>query len=146
MQVKIEPRLHIPRWMPVASVLIALIVALLLGAVLLAYGGLDPTVAYWQMVKAGFGESYSFSDTLVKATPLILAGLGVTVAFRMRLWNIGAEGQLMLGAWATAGVALFWLPPETPRIIMLAAMTIAGFTAGALWGAIPGRAQGQAGR
>jgi simple sugar transport system permease protein len=74
----------------------------------------------------------------VKATPLILAGLGVAIAFRMRLWNIGAEGQLLIGAWATAGVALFWLPPDTPKPVMLVVMTIAGFIAGALWGAIPG--------
>jgi len=138
MRVKIEPRLDIPRWMPFVSVLIALVIALLIGAIPLAYGGLNPIVAYWQMVKAGFLQSYSFSDTLVKATPLILAGLGVAVAFRMRLWNIGAEGQLMMGAWATAGVALFWLPPDTPTIVMLAVMTLAGFAAGALWGAIPG--------
>jgi simple sugar transport system permease protein len=115
-----------------------LIVALILGAIPLAYGGLEPITAYEQMFKAGFFESYSLSDTLIKATPLILAGLGVTIAFRMRLWNIGAEGQLFIGAWATAGVALFWLPPETPKFIMLASMTLAGFAAGAVWGAIPG--------
>jgi simple sugar transport system permease protein len=90
------------------------------------------------MLEIGFLDTYSFSDTLVKATPLILAGLGVTVAFRMRLWNIGAEGQLILGAWAASGVALKLLPPETPKLLMLATMTLAGFTAGGLWGAIPG--------
>ncbi len=138
MRVKIEPRLDVPRWMPFASIFGALVVALLLGAILLAYGGLDPVTAYWQMLRVGFLEPYSFSDTMVKATPLILAGLGVAVAFKMRLWNIGAEGQLFLGAWATAGVALFWLPPTTPKPIMLAVMTLAGFVAGAVWGAIPG--------
>src|SRR5262245_51634246 len=90
------------------------------------------------MFKAGFFESYSFSDTLVKATPLALAGLGVAIAFRMRLWNIGAEGQLFMGAWAATGVALFWLPPGMPRLLILTVMTLAGFAAGALWGAIPG--------
>lgn len=138
MRIKIEPRLDVPRWMPWLSHVIALVVALLVGAIPLVYGGLDPIVAYRQMLRAGFLESYSFSDTLVKATPLILAGLGVAVAFRMRLWNIGAEGQLLMGAWATAGVALFWLPADTPKVVMLAVMTIAGFVAGGLWGAIPG--------
>lgn len=139
MRLKIEPRLDVPRWMPYLSMIAALCVALLLGAIPLAYGGLDPLVAYRQMFKAGFLPTpFVISDTLVKATPLILAGLGVAIAFRMRLWNIGAEGQLFIGAWATAGVALFWLPPETPRPLMLAAMTVAGFTAGAIWGAIPG--------
>ncbi|MCB0164174.1 MAG: ABC transporter permease, partial [Anaerolineae bacterium] len=138
MRLKIEPRLETPRWLPFVSIILALILALLIGAIPLAYGGLDPFVAYTQMFRTGFFESYSFSDTIVKATPLILAGLGVTIAFRMRLWNIGAEGQLFLGAWAATGVALFWLPPTTPKVIMLAAMTLAGFAAGALWGAIPG--------
>jgi simple sugar transport system permease protein len=127
-----------PRWLPPLSIVIAIIVALIIGAIPLAWGGLNPISAYTQMFKAGFFESYSLSDTLVKSTPLILAGLGVAIAFRMRLWNIGAEGQLFIGAWATAGVALFWLPPTTPKPLMIAAMIIAGFTAGALWGAIPG--------
>jgi simple sugar transport system permease protein len=135
---KIEPRLYVPGWMHLISTLAAILVALALGGLLLSYGGLNPIVAYRQMLKVGFLESYSFSDTLVKATPLILAGLGVTVAFRMRLWNIGAEGQLILGAWAASGVALKLLPPETPTFLMLALMTIAGFAAGAAWGAIPG--------
>ncbi|MEM7344505.1 MAG: ABC transporter permease [Chloroflexota bacterium] len=138
MEIKIEPRLEIPRWLPGVSVVVAIFVALLLGAIPLAYSGLNPITAYQRMFQAGFFESYSFSDTLVKATPLILAGLGVAIAFRMRLWNIGAEGQLFIGAWATAGVALFWLPPTTPKVIMLTVMTVAGFVAGALWGAIPG--------
>lgn len=94
MRLKIEPRLEIPRWLPVVSIILALILALIIGAIPLAYGGLDPFEAYYQMFRTGFFEPYSFSDTLVKATPLILAGLGVTIAFRMRLWNIGAEGQL----------------------------------------------------
>jgi simple sugar transport system permease protein len=137
-RIKIEPRLDVPRWTPFVGIIVAIVVALLLGAILLAYGGLNPTTAYYRMFRAGFLETYSFSDTLVKATPLILAGLGVAVAFRMRMWNIGAEGQLFMGAWAAAGVALFWLPPNTPQVIMLAAMTLAGFAGGALWGAIPG--------
>ncbi|RME40666.1 MAG: ABC transporter permease, partial [Caldilineae bacterium] len=138
MRIKFEPRLDVPFWLTPVTILLALVVALLFGALLLASGGLNPLVAYRRMLEVGFLQSYSISDTLVKATPLILAGLGVTIAFRMRLWNIGAEGQLMIGAWATAGVALFWLPPTTPRVVMLSVMTLAGFTAGALWGAIPG--------
>jgi simple sugar transport system permease protein len=137
-RIKIEPRLETPWWLSAVSIVMAIIIALILGTIPLAYGGLNPITAYQQMFRAGFFETFSFSDTLVKATPLILAGLGVAIAFRMRLWNIGAEGQLFIGAWATAGVALFWLPPETPKFLMLATMTIAGFIAGALWGAIPG--------
>jgi simple sugar transport system permease protein len=124
--------------MHLIGTLAAILVALALGGLLLSYGGLNPLVAYRRMLDIGFLDTYSFSDTLVKATPLILAGLGVAVAFRMRLWNIGAEGQLFMGAWAATGVASKLLSPETPAVLMLAAMTIAGFAAGALWGAIPG--------
>jgi len=137
-RIKIEPRLQVPAWMHLIGTLAAILVALALGGLLLSYGGLNPLVAYRRMLDIGFLDTYSFSDTLVKATPLILAGLGVAVAFRMRLWNIGAEGQLFMGAWAATGVASKLLSPETPAVLMLAAMTIAGFAAGALWGAIPG--------
>jgi simple sugar transport system permease protein len=76
---------------------------------------------------------------LVKATPLILVGLACSLAFRMKLWNIGAEGQLMMGAFGASAVVLIPLLPETaPRILMLPAMMLAGITAGALWGLIPG--------
>lgn len=138
MRLKVEPRLEVPRWMNLLSTIGAILVALFFGGVLLAYGGLNPLVAYRQMFSIGFLDTYSFSDTLVKATPLVLAGLGVTVAFRMKLWNIGAEGQLFMGAWAASAVALYVLPAETPRPVMLLAMTLAGFAAGAVWGAIPG--------
>ena len=138
MHLKVEPRLEVPAWMNVVSLVAAVLVALFLGGILLAYGGLNPLVAYRQMFRVAFTESYSPSDTLVKATPLLLAGLGVAVSFRMRLWNIGAEGQLLIGAWAATGVALFLLPSDTPRVVMLAAMTVAGFAAGAIWGFIPG--------
>jgi simple sugar transport system permease protein len=134
----IEPRFEVPGWLTLLATIVAVLFALLLGAIPLALFGLNPLVAYRQMFTIAFTDSYSISDTLVKATPLILAGLGVAVAFRMKLWNIGAEGQLIIGAWAASGVALFLLPPETPRILMLLAMGVAGFVAGGLWGAIPG--------
>ncbi len=138
MRIKFEPRLEVKPWMSLLSVILAILVALFLGGLLLAYGGLNPIFAYSQMFKVAYLEPYSMSDTLVKATPLLLAGLGVTVAFRMKLWNIGAEGQLLMGAWAAAGTALFWLPETTPQWLMLIAMTVAGFVVGGLWGLIPG--------
>ncbi len=137
-RLQFEPRSEVPGWLTLLATIIAVLFALLLGAIPLALFGISPLVAYRQMFTIAFAESYSISDTLVKATPLILAGLGVAVAFRMKLWNIGAEGQLFMGAWAAAGVALFLLPENTPRPLMLLAMGVAGFVAGGLWGAIPG--------
>ena len=64
---------------------------------------------------AAFGSVGVISDTLVKATPLLLTGLACALAFRMRLWNIGAEGQLLLGAWGASAVVLApLLPPARP--------------------------------
>jgi simple sugar transport system permease protein len=64
--------------------------------------------------------------------------LGVSIAIRMKLWNIGAEGQLFLGAFMATGVALHLLDKDTPTWLMLTTMAIAGFIGGAIWGAIPG--------
>jgi len=135
---RLERRLEQPRWLVWLSPLILITLALLVGAILLRWTGADPWSVYLRMARTAFGDRYGWSDTTVKATPLILAGLGVAVAFRMRLWNIGAEGQIFLGAWFATGVALRWLAPETPAPIMLLTMGVAGFVGGALWGLIPG--------
>jgi ABC-type uncharacterized transport system permease subunit len=138
--VAIEPRIEeAPRWLgPLVSVG-AIVVALILGGVVLALVGGNPFRAYAHIARASFGDVGVFSDTLVKATPLILTGLACTVAFRMKLWNIGAEGQLFVGAFAASAIVLTpVLPPETPKILMLPTMAVAGFIAGALWGFVPG--------
>ena len=136
-KLKIERRLEQPRWLSIASPFILVGVALLLGAVLLELIGADSWVVYQRMADKAFGDRYAWSDTTIKATPLILAGLGVAVAARMNLWNIGAEGQLLFGAFMASGVALHWLPPDTAQPIMLAGMALAGFVGGALWILIP---------
>jgi simple sugar transport system permease protein len=137
-KVRIERRLEQPRWLRYASPFILILAALLVGAVLLWLVGANPWYVYSQMATIAFGDIYGWSDTTVKATPLILAGLGVAAAFRMRLWNIGAEGQLFIGAFMATGVALHWLPSETGQWVMLTVMAIAGFAGGAFWGFIPG--------
>jgi simple sugar transport system permease protein len=123
------------RWLsPVVLVTVALVV----GAGLLALTGASPWPVYQRMAELAFGSAFGWSDTTIKATPLILAALGVSIAFRMRLWNIGAEGQLFLGAFMATGVALHWLPADSPTWLMLTVMAIAGFAGGAMWGIIPG--------
>jgi simple sugar transport system permease protein len=134
----IEQRIDTPRWLAIASPFILIAASLLVGAVLLWMTGADPWYVYREMATIAFGSAYGWSDTTIKAVPLILAGLGVSIAFRMRLWNVGAEGQLMIGAFMATGVALHWLPPSTPGFLMLIAMAVAGFAGGAFWGFIPG--------
>ncbi|MGR6836422.1 ABC transporter permease [Syntrophomonas erecta] len=117
---------------PVLSVLLALA----FGWVFLALSGLDAGETYFRMFKGAFGSSYAISETIVKAIPLMLAGLAVSLAFRMKLWNIGAEGQLYMGAFAASGVALALGDLSSP--LLLGLMLLAGFIGGALWGFIPG--------
>ena len=75
------------------------------GSIIWLVGG-DPVRSFGHIVIAAFGSVGVISDTLVKATPLILTGLACSLAFRMRLWNIGAEGQFLLGAWGASAVVL----------------------------------------
>ena len=123
---------------PVLTIL-AVIVALAIGAVILWFVGGDPVRSYLHIVSAAFGSVGVVSDTLVKATPLIFTGLACSIAFRMRLWNIGAEGQFLLGAWGASAVVLAPIVPAgTPAIVVIPLMMVAGAAAGAVWGLIPG--------
>ncbi|MEO5941347.1 MAG: ABC transporter permease [Candidatus Limnocylindrales bacterium] len=139
MTIRLEPRLATPRWLSPLVTLGAIAVALVVsGAIIAAVGG-DPVVSYLHILDASFGSIGVVSDTLVKATPLILTGLACALAFRMRLWNIGAEGQFLLGAWGASAVVLFPLVPAgTPGIVLIPLMMAAGMLAGGLWGLIPG--------
>jgi len=117
----------------------AVAVALVVSGLIIALVGGDPVRSYLHIVDASFGSVGVLSDTLVKATPLILTGLACALAFRMRLWNIGAEGQFLLGAWGASAVVLFPLVPAgTPAIVLIPLMMLAGMLAGGLWGLIPG--------
>ena len=136
--IAIEQRLQPPRWAPLTGVF-AVVFALLVSAGILALVGGDPIRAYVHMFNASFGSVGVISDTLVKATPLLFTGLACALAFRMRLWNIGAEGQLLMGAWGASAVVLLpLLPAGTPGFVLIPAMILVGFVCGALYGAIAG--------
>jgi len=139
-RVRVEPRIEeVPAWLPPAISLGAVILALVLGGVVLAAVGGNPLYTYAHMVNAAFGNVGVLSDTLTKATPILLCGLACTVAFRMKLWNIGAEGQFFIGAWAASAIVLLpVLPSDAPKFLMLLTMAVAGFAGGAMWGFVPG--------
>jgi simple sugar transport system permease protein len=135
----LEPRVDPPRWLSVAATLGAVAVALVISGGIIAIVGGDPIRSYLHILNAAFGSVGVLSDTLVKATPLLLTGLACALCFRMRLWNIGAEGQFLLGAWGASAVILApLLPAGTPALIVIPSMMLAGAAAGALWGLIPG--------
>ena len=139
-RVLIEPRLaEPPGWYPAAVSLIAIAVALIIGGFIIELVGGDAIRSYVHIAEASFGSLGVLSDTLVKATPILLAALACSVAFRMKLWNIGAEGQFIMGAFGASAIVLApVLPPTTSRWIFIPVMIAAGMAAGAVWGFIPG--------
>ena len=132
---RLEPSLRLAWLVRIGSLLLALVA----GALLLLAIGADPVATYRAMLTGSLGSSYALGETLVKAIPLMLTGLAVAVAFQMRFWNIGAEGQLAMGVFAASGVALFGpvAAPWLPQFLWLPLVIGAGFAAGALWGLVP---------
>ncbi|MGD0613164.1 MAG: ABC transporter permease [Anaerolineales bacterium] len=117
------------------SGLLALIVALLVMAVMISAAKINPLEAYLALVKGSLGSLNGISETLVRATPLIFIGLGIAIAFRGGMWNIGGDGQLYLGALGATIVGVY-LPPMPP-VIHITIELLSGFIFGALWAAIP---------
>src|SRR5690606_12249836 len=106
----------------------------------LAATGANPLKVYSYFFKASFGSWGAFSDVIVKATPLLLIGLGCSLAFKMRLWNIGAEGQFFVGAFLASAVVMVPLVnlETTPRWAIVSLMALLGMLGGSLYGFIPG--------
>ncbi|HNX45980.1 MAG: ABC transporter permease [Anaerolineaceae bacterium] len=129
-----------PKWLPAVTSLGAVVVAFVFSGIVLALMKADPLRIYQYFFRAAFGSWGAFSDVVVKATPLILIGLGCSVAFRMHLWNIGAEGQFYIGAFFASLVVLVPLVPleTTPKFVILSLMAILGLIGGAVYGFIPG--------
>jgi len=110
--------------------------ALLVGAVMLAALGADPLTAYHALLSGAFGSSYALGSTAVKAVPLLLVGVGICIAFRANVFNIGGEGQIAMGG--LAGTATALALPGLPSPVLIPLVLIAGAAGGAVWGAIPG--------
>lgn len=140
-RLRIEKRLTVPVWMPYLVPAASVLAALLVIAVLLAAGGVDPWQAYGTILRGAFTSLDGLAGTTAKAIPLILGGLAVAIAFRALLWNIGAEGQIHIGIVAATGIALFALP-QAPPLLLIPAMLLTGFLAGALWAMVPGLLKG----
>lgn len=133
--IKFEKRLSVPPVLYLIVPVVSVILVLLLGGLFLAVLGYSPIEVYEILLNGAFGNTYNFTETIVHAIPLMLTGLGVSLAFKMGLWNIGAEGQLYFGAFMASGVALFFHDLPTP--LMLTLVLTAGFLGGALWGFVP---------
>ncbi|HVN15571.1 MAG TPA: ABC transporter permease [Anaerolineales bacterium] len=118
--------------LPLAGVL----VALLIGAIMLVILKVDPISAYGALINGAVGSVSGITQSLVKATPLLLVGLGICIAFRANVINIGGEGQIIVGA-----IMATWFPltfSTWPGWLLIPVTLILGFLAGAAWGFVPG--------
>ncbi|MGZ8438513.1 MAG: ABC transporter permease [Candidatus Limnocylindrales bacterium] len=116
--------------------LLAVAAALLIGAVMLLLLNADPVRAYGALIGGAFGSTSGITQSLVKATPLLLVGLGICIAFRASVINIGAEGQIILGAIAATWFALEFR--TWPGWVLIPGAITIGFLGGAFWGFVPG--------
>ena len=115
---------------------LATLAALLVGAVMLIFLGANPFEAYRSLLEGAFGSPNAVADTIVKATPLLLVALGICIAFRGGVINIGGEGQLVVGAVMATMVGLSF--PDSPGWLIIPLSALVGFAGGAFWGGIAG--------
>lgn len=134
--IRLEKRFDFPVWFPFFAVFISLVAGLLISAIVFALKGVNPFVVLGGIFAGSFGSLYGLTETLGKAIPLMLIGTGLTMPFMAKFWNIGAEGQLVAGAAAAGGFALF-VAPSLPFYLLFPLMMLVAFAAGALWAAVP---------
>jgi ABC-type uncharacterized transport system permease subunit len=133
---RIERRLYTQRWLVVAVPVLSVLFALTASGLLLLVTSHNPFSTYRLIVQRGFTDPGAMTQTLITATPLLFTGLAAVAAFRMQVFNIGAEGQLYIGAVAASGVGLKL--GHQPAWLIILAMIVAGSVAGAAYAGIPG--------
>jgi simple sugar transport system permease protein len=136
MQIQLEPREIHSKSFKIGVPFVTILLALCVSAIPLLFMHINPFTAYKSMLVGAWGDVYGISETLVKAIPLMLCGLAVAFPLTANRWNIGAEGQFLMGGFGASVVALYL--PQFPGVVLLLLMVLAGFAAGMLWGFIPG--------
>ncbi|HMN11297.1 MAG TPA: hypothetical protein PKD55_03100, partial [Bellilinea sp.] len=126
---------RIPFWNKALIPILALLITFLLTTGLILWSGANPFETYYYFLIDPLSSRTSILEVLVKATPLMLTGAAVTFAFRAGYYNIGAEGQLLAGAIAAAGIGM--VMDNVPAIVAVPVILIGSFVAGVLWALIP---------
>lgn len=124
-----------PAWLRILSPFIAILITFALSSILLVLSGVNPFQAFYYILIEPLASQSSAVEVLVKATPILLTGVAVALAFAAGYWNIGAEGQLIAGSIAGAGIGI--LIHDMSPFLSIPFMTLGGFLAGALWALIP---------
>ncbi len=140
-QEKRDARKWVFQWwdlQPVLVPLYALLLAFIVGGVLIALIGVNPFEAYWALLRGMFGSPERIAGSVARSVPFIGSALALAFAFRAGLFNIGAEGQLLVGGLVAAWVGTWAFMFDVPGIIAIPIIITAGFVGGAFWGGIPG--------
>ncbi len=123
---------------PVVVPLLAIALSFIVGGVLIAIVGVNPFDAYWALLRGMFGSGTRIAGSLAKSVPFIGSALALAFAMRAGLFNIGAEGQLLVGGLAAAWAGTWSFMYDVPSIIAVPIIVVAGFVGGAAWGTVPG--------
>ncbi|MFB6173096.1 MAG: ABC transporter permease, partial [Halobacteriales archaeon] len=135
MRIDVSARESVPAWLAYGTPVFTVLAALLVGAGALLALGVNPVAAYGTMFVGTATSRFGVVQTLLKAVPLVLAGLAVYLPLRAGLWNIGAEGQLYLGAIAGTWIGINVAAPAAVRLPLA---LLGAAVAGGLWGLVPG--------
>ncbi len=133
--VRLEPRRQHSQAMVYLSPVLATLMTLIVGGIIFSFMGKNPFDALYTFFILPINNSYGISELFVKATPLVIIAIGLSMGFRANVWNIGAEGQLTMGAIFGGGLALYFYDSES--MFLLPAMFVLGAIGGAFWGGIP---------
>lgn len=133
---RLEKRAVCPAPVSLAVSVCSIIAALLASGIFLKIMGIPPMDAFYEMIYSAFGDSYGLSETVTKALPLVISSVALILCYKMLVWNIGAEGQIMCGALAATAVVRYI--PCSSSLVSLCAIMLAAALAGALWSGIAG--------
>lgn len=132
---KVQPRVESSRMMAWFSPVIAIILTMLVSSMMFIFLDVSPVKAFEVFIIQPVSDAYNLGELMVKATPLLLCAIGLALCYRANIWNIGAEGQLLIGAVAASAVAI-QAGEESSSVMLILAIT-AGVLAGMFWSAIP---------
>lgn len=134
--IRLQPRQEASVALQLAVLVLSLLAGFVAVGLVFVVKGVNPFFALWKILAGSFGSLYGISETVTKAIPLILIGTGLTLVFRAKFWNIGAESQLLMGAIFATWVGLN-LGARLPAWLVVPLMFLAGFLGGAVWGLLP---------
>lgn len=133
---KIVKRKKIPTGEKLRIQLFSIILAFAFASVFILMTKNNPVSVYFSMFEGAFSTTFRFKETIINAIPLLITALGISLAFKMKFWNIGAEGQIIMGAFGASYFAIFH--GDLPSTVLIPLMFLAGATCGGLWAVIPG--------